>query len=190
MSEDEQVDLGIGDVLGKLISKPVTEKPYERFNKLEGAVAAKEEKKLRDAERQLKHEKKLLRLKEHVRPDAATDLKKERMLTKIATRGVVVLFNAIAKQQELKRKREEEDYETTQEKKKARTKDLSKNEFLDILKNSAESVKSAGDKEDEDDDEEEFENQWDVLDDEFVHDLAQQVEEQPEVENEVEEEEA
>eukprot|EP00960_Hanusia_phi_P025396 745605-Hanusia_phi.AAC.2 len=65
--------------------------------------------------------------KEHVLPTDA-DLNHEKLLHKLATKGVVKLFNAIQEQQ---RKRVEE---SNAEKKTTKTDKVSKKEFLDMLK--------------------------------------------------------
>jgi hypothetical protein len=167
-------DLGLGSTLAAVLSqRPNSIVPV-------GAIEAKKRKEQKDAERKHRLEKKLLREKERVIPDAATDIQRERALVKVATRGVVMLFNAIAQQQEKRKNAEaaeqdeqdEEDELQSSKKKKVRSDEMSRKEFLDRLKSSSstatESSKNSSGKD------------WEVFNDEFVHELAH--------ENELEEE--
>jgi hypothetical protein len=152
-------DLGLGSALTAVLSQDSNSVvPI-------GAIQAKKRKELKDAERKHRLEKKLLREKERVIPDAATDIQRERALLKVATRGVVMLFNAITQQQEKKREEEDDDEEIDAEKKKKkiRSDEMSRKEFLDRLKaNSLNSEKNNSTKE------------WEVFNDDFVHELAQE----------------
>eukprot|EP00455_Lapot_gusevi_P053631 TRINITY_DN8414_c0_g1_i3.p1 TRINITY_DN8414_c0_g1~~TRINITY_DN8414_c0_g1_i3.p1 ORF type:complete len:209 (-),score=60.85 TRINITY_DN8414_c0_g1_i3:24-593(-) len=117
-------------VLSGLLSQP-DEKKVETFEKLE-AAAKKQKQKLkleRRKERELRREKKLLADLEHVIPDFSTG-DYEKKLLKIATRGVVTLFNAVAKHQKsLDNKADDEEGPAS---KKAKTKAV-KSDFLQIV---------------------------------------------------------
>jgi len=66
----------------------------------------KKEKQKRLLLRQKRQEKILLRTRDYVLPNIEIDGEKERRLKRLATKGVVTLFNAVAKQQSVEKNKE------------------------------------------------------------------------------------
>jgi hypothetical protein len=154
-------DLGLGSTISAVLAQPAGSLPV-------GAAEAKQRKEEREQERKQRLERKLLREKEHVVPDAATDIQRERALVKVATRGVVMLFNAISQQQKHKSEEEQQDAKG-KKKRKARSDEMTKQEFMDRLKNSSNKNQ-------------EEQQEWKVFKDDYVHELAEENEWEEELE--------
>ncbi|OQV23501.1 hypothetical protein BV898_02620 [Hypsibius exemplaris] len=103
----------------------------------------------------------------HVLPDV-TERERERKLTKIATKGVVQLFNAVRAQQSSLEEKLEEAGPSFRKSEQA-LKSVSKGDFLDLLKNPSGSVKIRRAATASDDyGEAEEPKRWEVLDDEYM----------------------
>ncbi|EFA76696.1 hypothetical protein PPL_09447 [Heterostelium album PN500] len=147
-------------ILGSILNKQPT--------KQDGPILAKYKKADQQLEAELKEEKELkkkmkekaiLEEKDH-RPIEILITSSERDLMKTAKRGVIKLFNAVAKHQ-----KESNTINIEDEPK------LSKNQFLDKLKsNSSKSSVSVKKEEDEDSDEDNNGQQWDGLNEDYMLD--------------------
>lgn len=119
------------------------------------------------AKREKKLERLVLRTKEHIVPDAATNSKQEKFLHKIATKGVVTLFNAVRKQQEYQREQEEASGSSIA--KRSKLEKTAKSHFKGIM----DAEKGRNESSEESESEQVKEQLWDVLDDDYIHNEAE-----------------
>uniref|UniRef100_A0A7S0BEW1 RRP15-like protein n=1 Tax=Rhodosorus marinus TaxID=101924 RepID=A0A7S0BEW1_9RHOD len=124
-----------GSALGKILSRAPAEKDGPDGIELPEGKHLKRRKLMRKREKQKVKDDVLrrsdrLKLAENARviPDAATDIEKERRLRRIATKGAVALFNAVAKVQ----RDSERDEEKKEDKKNSRK--VSKDDFMRMVK--------------------------------------------------------
>eukprot|EP01091_Cochliopodium_minus_P006220 TRINITY_DN1609_c0_g1_i1.p1 TRINITY_DN1609_c0_g1~~TRINITY_DN1609_c0_g1_i1.p1 ORF type:complete len:241 (-),score=85.45 TRINITY_DN1609_c0_g1_i1:28-750(-) len=135
-----------------LSGAPQIERNLEK-HKFEGAV-----------DKEVKKQKKEFKMRNYVIPDAHTDVAFEKMVKRIATRGVVKLFNLV--------QTHKQSINVSEKKKKpgnSKLENLSKRKFLELLKNTV-------NKEDNDTDSKKKisksdgrgENKWEILDDDYM----------------------
>ncbi|XP_001640769.2 RRP15-like protein [Nematostella vectensis] len=165
------------DAMSQILNKPLTDnKPvilskYQKGSKRK--AEHREEMKKKKAKAQEKH---AILEKDHIIPDKS-NLDYDRNLVKIATRGVVKLFNAVSKhQKEMDTKLSKA---TTETKKTKVMESLTKSSFLDMLKRSSdatvteestETTKKANQKGNKSEkmDEQKSSNSWNILRDDFM----------------------
>ncbi|KAJ8908535.1 hypothetical protein NDN08_005241 [Rhodosorus marinus] len=124
-----------GSALGKILSRAPGEKDGSDGIELPEGKHLKRRKLMRKREKQKVKDEVIrrsdrLKLAENARviPDAATDIEKERRLRRIATKGAVALFNAVAKVQ----RDSVRDEEKKENKRKSKT--VNKDEFMRMVK--------------------------------------------------------
>eukprot|EP00188_Purpureofilum_apyrenoidigerum_P004613 Plantae.Rhodophyta-Purpureofilum_apyrenoidigerum.ctg5331.p1 GENE.Plantae.Rhodophyta-Purpureofilum_apyrenoidigerum.ctg5331~~Plantae.Rhodophyta-Purpureofilum_apyrenoidigerum.ctg5331.p1 ORF type:complete len:220 (+),score=74.80 Plantae.Rhodophyta-Purpureofilum_apyrenoidigerum.ctg5331:330-989(+) len=156
-----------GAALGKLLrsSKKRKAKPNENDDgvELKGGretrKRAEERKKLKQAEEKasLRRAERMQKVEQaRVVPDAATDIEKERRLKKLATKGAVALFNAVAKYQKV----HAETPNSTRTEKIKEAKTVGGDQFLEMLQRGKEQPSDA--------DVEENGSTWKAVDDTFI----------------------
>lgn len=141
---EEEVNQGWADAMARILENQLPEdKPpvLLKYKKIEKRKAERNEqlasKKLKSQERHAMLEK------DHIKPDAST-LDYEKNLMRIATRGVVKLFNAVSKhQKEINSKLNSAPTEA----KKTKVETMSKSTFLDMLKSSSDKGRTQENKE-------------------------------------------
>lgn len=137
---DESTNQGWADAMARILEKDLPEnKPpvllkYKKVEKRRAEV--KEERASKKLKSQERH---AMREKDHVKPDGST-LDYEKNLVKIATRGVVKLFNAVSKHQ--KEVESKLSSAPTEAKKSKVVESMSKSAFLDMLKSSSDKART------------------------------------------------
>mmetsp|Transcript_9674 Transcript_9674/g.15882 ORF Transcript_9674/g.15882 Transcript_9674/m.15882 type:complete len:297 (+) Transcript_9674:198-1088(+) len=172
-SDSESADDDDGAFFAKTLKDLVTGETEGREDKDGGVVTVlskrktKEMKEIEKHKREAKKQKLIAKEKRRARETGLikpelSDIGFERQLRKIATRGVVVLFNAIQTHQAKDRSVAKEE---KKEKPKKDLKEVSKNTFLDMLKKGG---KKTNEDEGEDDKEEVQGKGWNALRDDFM----------------------
>ncbi|ESO94177.1 hypothetical protein LOTGIDRAFT_232439 [Lottia gigantea] len=162
---------------GVIMAKAMTDKQIERKRKIkeQGGQEETEVKKVYIDQQTKQAKKKEWENRGRIKPDPL-DKPAERILQRIATRGVVQLFNAVSKQQKILDDQLMEAGSSERRKDKV-VESLTKDKFLDILKGSADSSSKSSKKRKSDkskskknsDGNEEDENpKWSILRDDFM----------------------
>jgi hypothetical protein len=185
--EGEMAKDGMADMMAKILNQktsraiPVLEKRNTTIMK---SIA--EERDERNALKKAQQEKAMIRNKQVALPGHSS-IEKEKMLRKLATKGVVALFNAVAEAQRMEQDLADVDASGDKEAKKLKAeklasvdiKKMSKDNFLDLLTGDAadtsapvqsDSDKSASDNIDDDDDDDDDDGpatSWGALRDDY-----------------------
>mmetsp|Transcript_21130 Transcript_21130/g.30549 ORF Transcript_21130/g.30549 Transcript_21130/m.30549 type:complete len:280 (-) Transcript_21130:81-920(-) len=138
---------GMADMMAKILHQQVPGKKIPVLAKRKTAIMKELEEEFADRDRlkRLRAQRKLAREKHIVIPDVST-ADYERQLRKVATRGVVALFNAITKSKRQESEKQDE-FSSNPTAKKSKTKDvmeLSRSNFLSLLKADTTSNKNGG----------------------------------------------
>lgn len=153
---------GMGDVISKILNKKVDSSNVV-LSKSKGVhkrkTELKEELLSKKAKTELLHKQ---RETNHVLPIEQNDAKKEAMLRRIATRGVVMLFNAVSSHQ--KTKAEKMKTAKTEGEKVKVEKSMKKSTFMDMLKSNDSKCKETKAEKKEDSNE----ATWNVLKNDFM----------------------
>jgi len=173
--ENENIDeklqgfAGMGDVISKILEKPVTTNNENVIlSKSKKSRKRKEEMKKEYVERKAKEEKLAEdREKNHVIP-TRSNAPKEVHLRRIATKGVVKLLNAVAANQKLVS--EKMKAERTEAGKDKVVENVTQSDFMDLLKRKPKKNKKEPKTEpdDEEDDKKGIDKKWNVLRDDFM----------------------
>ena len=162
-NNEVQGNPGWADAMARILAKQLPDDKPAILIKYKKAEREKKKKLKENAkQKMISQERHQTREQNHVKPAPSND-EKERTLKRIATRGVVKLFNAVNKhQKELDAKLKTA---PTEAKKAKVLKSVSKSSFLDMLKsNSNETVQPANDESAND----EKASKWNILRDDFM----------------------
>ena len=162
---------GMADMMSKILNQkvksnvPVLEKRNTTIMKQIG-VERKEQQQLKKAQAERRH----TREKQIAKPGDANILH-EKTLRKLATKGVIALFNAVAESQRVDAQMEDDSSDKKKEKSPAEVgvsrvdiKKMSKSNFLDLLTGAGSSSGAKSTPKDEDDDEEDDDREDDLAD--------------------------
>ncbi|XP_064565209.1 RRP15-like protein [Zonotrichia leucophrys gambelii] len=159
---------GWADAMAKVLNKKIPQNKSTILAKNKSLEKEREKKKQEREEKKMRLDKKReWEMMCRVKPDVVKDREKERNLQRIATRGVVQLFNAVRMHQ--KKMEEEVKKAGGSERKRAKLmSSVSKRDFIDVLRNmeGAKGTKAAKSKQGEVKSEEGPE--WNILRDDFM----------------------
>ncbi|XP_055084004.1 RRP15-like protein [Periophthalmus magnuspinnatus] len=173
--EDEEANANAGwaEAMAKILSKPTTQNQSTILQKNKDLQKVKEKDRKEQLEKRKQLEKKRSwEMMSRVKPDVVKDREAEKALQRIATRGVVQLFNAVKKHQKTMDEKVKE--VGGSERKKAKIlSSVSKKDFIDVLRRTEEGPRRSIKKEPEatvtvKQEEEEEAPSWSVLRDDFM----------------------
>uniref|UniRef100_A0A3B4AZ69 RRP15-like protein n=1 Tax=Periophthalmus magnuspinnatus TaxID=409849 RepID=A0A3B4AZ69_9GOBI len=163
--EDEEANANAGwaEAMAKILSKPTTQNQSTILQKNKDLQKVKEKDRKEQLEKRKQLEKKRSwEMMSRVKPDVVKDREAEKALQRIATRGVVQLFNAVKKHQKTMDEKVKE--VGGSERKKAKIlSSVSKKDFIDVLRRTEEGPRRMTVKQ-----EEEEAPSWSVLRDDFM----------------------